>query len=160
MKLIPLSRGESAMVDDEDFEKLNQFNWFVDNSINRYASRSRSPSDPGRERMMHRFILNPPKEMQIDHIDGDGFNNQKSNLRICTQGNNNKNRVIQKHSTPFKGVAWHKRNKKFVAYIRVDGKRTYLGSFHNPILAAVVYDLEALEKFGEFSKTNQQMGAY
>lgn len=160
MKEIKLTQGKVALVDDEDFDRVNQFEWFVGNGSKTHASRALLNSGPKRERQMHRFIMNAPPGMCVDHIDGNGFNNCRSNLRVCTQSQNNKNRRIQKHSSPYKGVCWHKKNRKWVSCIRVETKRIYLGSFHNAILAAVEYDLAALKHFGLFAKTNFQMGVY
>ena len=129
MKEIELTQGKVAIVDDEDYEKLNQFRWYaVKKAGTYYAMRTRY--EPRRETIrMHREILGDiPDDMQVDHIDGDGLNNQKANLRIVTNRQNSQNRHIEK-SSRYPGVTWHKAGRKWQAYIRINGKQKYLGLY-------------------------------
>ena len=104
---------------------------------------------------MHRQILEAPKGVWVDHIDGNGLNNRKSNLRLCSATENACNRrpVPNCHSR-YKGVSWHKRQKKWAVRIAKRGKGIHLGSFDDEIEAAVAYDRKAEVLFGEFAYLN------
>ena len=104
---------------------------------------------------MHRAILNAPKGLLVDHIDGNGLNNRKSNLRLCTFAQNAHNsRPRRNSSSRYKGVCWHKLKKKWTVSIYKGGKRTYLGYYDDEIEAALAYDRKAEELFGEFAYLN------
>jgi hypothetical protein len=90
---------------------------------------------------------------EVDHRDLNGLNNQKYNLRKCTHAENSRNRIATSASG-FKGVSWHKRRGKWEAHIRMHGRKRYLGSFDNPVLAARCYDVAARRLFGSFARTN------
>jgi hypothetical protein len=107
---------------------------------------------------MHRLILDHHAE-HTDHKDGNGLNNQKSNIRPATRAQNGQNRKLQIHSAPFKGVHHFKALGGWTASIRVNKKKKHLGYFDSPELAARAYDAAALKHFGEFARTNQQIGA-
>jgi len=97
------------------------------------------------------------KGMDVDHIDHDGLNNQKSNLRNCTRSENAQN---QRHyaSSDYQGTSWHKRSRKFRSQIGVKGNRIHLGFFNSEIDAAKAYDKAALKYYGEYAKTNFNLG--
>ena len=150
MKKILLSQGKVAVVDDEDFEHINQFNWCYSNQG--YAVRHEQGHHQGLL-LMHRIILPPPDEMEIDHINHNGLDNQKNNLRICTRSQNLQNRFIFKNnSSGYKGI-YPDRNKWRVQ-IRINKIKINLGSFSSPHEAALAYDKAAKELFGVFAKTN------
>jgi hypothetical protein len=91
----------------------------------------------------------------IDHLDGNGLNNQRSNLRFATKSENGMNRQKQENTTSiYKGVSWHKHNRKWVAYITINGKRSHLGYFISEVDAAKVYNQKAIELFCEFANLN------
>lgn len=165
MKLIPLTKGYFAKVDDDDFERLSRYKWQI--SIGKkgkgtpYAKRSTSKSGKKFGIYMHREVLNISVErgkFGLDHIDGDSLNNQKANLRLATYGQNAMNRRTPKHSTPFKGVTLCKAMGKFQAYIQIEKKLKHLGFFEKCEDAAMAYDVAAIAHFGEFALTNQQLG--
>jgi hypothetical protein len=106
MKLIPLSQGYFAEIDDDDFEKINAHNWWVHIMRNKYFYAEARIN--GKVISMHRFIMNCPKNKQIDHIDHDGLNNQKSNLRICTSRQNQQNKYGRQKSSSkiYRTVKW------------------------------------------------------
>ncbi|MCK9591429.1 MAG: HNH endonuclease [Methanoregula sp.] len=127
---IQLTRGKVALVDDEDFEELNRYRWHVDKNGNTfYAVRNcdGGTSKTGRTKiLMHRIITGISKELEIDHIDGNGLNNQKSNLRKVTHRKNGQNRHQEKTSR-FPGVCWHKCSGSWISQLRINGKVKYLG---------------------------------
>ncbi len=150
MKEIKLTQCKVALVDDNDFAWLNQWKWFAaKNKHNWHAQRGRAPS-----LLMHRLILNPPEGYQCDHINGDGLNNQRSNLRICTNSQNQQNRIHVRGTSCFKGVYWYKPNRKWRSLICLDGKHISLGCFDFEIAAAEAYNEAALKYFGQFARLN------
>lgn len=105
---------------------------------------------------MHWHILKVPNGMFTDHKDGDGLNNQRSNLRVCTIQQNNRNQRPRKGcSSSYKGVCYHKQIKRWRAYIDVDRKRINLGCYGDELSAAKAYNQEAQNLFGEFAKLNE-----
>lgn len=155
MKLIPLTKGKFAQVDDEDFEKVNQFKWCVQKIKNLwYASRNISIEGKQKKVLMHRDVMNiSDSSLFIDHIDHDGLNNQKINLRQCSQRENLYNKKGNKDTvSQYKGVTFF--NKKWVARINKDGKRYFLGGHLTEIEAAKAYDVKAKELYGTFAHLN------
>ena len=158
MRKIPLSKGGKykgtffALVDDEDFEKVNVFNWSVMKNDNTYYAMRVLK---GKAILMHRMVINTPSKMQTDHIDGDGLNNQKKNLRICTVAENSRNRRLSgKNTSGFRGVAWIKKDKRWRAMIKFDNKSIWLGQFTNKIEAAEAYNKAREKYYGDFAKLN------
>lgn len=152
MRTIPLSGGLLAQVDDADFERLSRHRWHV--SHNGYAIRRERCAD-GVKRMvfMHREVFGTMPG-DIDHADGDKLNNCRSNLRAATRTQNNANMGFRGGSSAFKGVSWHCRISRWVAYINVGGKRKNLGSFGDEVSAATAYNKAAQAIFGEFARLN------
>jgi hypothetical protein len=157
MKEILLTKGKIALVDDDMFDYLNQWKWYAKNSgENWYAKRSVWANGKKHNISMHRLLMNisDPK-IQIDHKDGDGLNNQKSNLRFCTRSQNYMNKKSQVHKTSiYKGIYYHKASKKYIAKVGYNKNQIYLGYFKNELDAAKAYDIKALELFGEFARPN------
>ena len=157
MKQIPLTQGKFALVDDEDYEYLMQWRWYYDHGYairNTFVSRAEG-KQTNKRTYMHREILQTPKNMLSDHIDGNKINNQRNNLRCVTASQNSMNAKCDKNtSSGFKGVSWHKRRNKWSSYITVDKKIKYLGYFEDKISAAITYNSMALKHFGEFARLN------
>jgi hypothetical protein len=156
-KEIQLTQGKVAIVDDEDFEYLNQFKWHASKLSGKfYARRYIKLSNPNIKILMHRDVMKPEKAFVIDHIDGNTLNNQKNNLRICTHAQNMRNSKININNTSgFKGVYWHKITSKWMAYICFNNKRIHLGVFHVLKDAARAYNDAALKYHGEFANLNK-----
>lgn len=152
-KEIPLTRGQCAIVDDEDYERMSQYKWIC--NAQGYAMRTSRENDVKIGVYMHKEVMNIREESHVDHIDGNPLNNQKSNLRPCTHGQNMFNKKSYKNSTSkFKGVSWKSENKKWVAQIQYNGKKAHIGYFSSEIEAAVAYNAKAVELFGEFARLN------
>ena len=165
MKLIELTQGQVAIIDDEDFERLNKHKWFaMRNPKNEdfYAVRNIKKDGGGYKIiLMHREIMNAPKGMMVDHIHHNTSDNRKSNLRICTSSQSvmNRRKYKRKCSSIYKGVWLNKRRdnkglKHLQAGIAVNGKKIHLGFFYNEKDAARAYNKAALKYFGEFAELN------
>jgi len=152
IRFIPLTRGRVAIVDASDYAWLSLHKWHLASPRGRcYAGRSRH----GKRISMHREIMVPLDGYVVDHIDGDGLNNQRSNLRICTVHENHRNQAKAPGlSSRYKGVHHNKRTGKYHANIRPHRKGIYLGSFDSEIEAARAYDRKAVELYGEFAWLN------
>jgi len=158
MKEIPLTLGQVAVVDDTDFKWLNQCKWSAYKHYNTfYARRSVWDGERHLNIKMHREILGLKRGdgKLTDHIDRNGLNNQRSNLRICTPTENSRNRTNKKNtSSKYKGVSWRAKSKMWYVQIDYNKQRRYLGSFADEIEAAKVYDAKAKKLFGEFAYLN------
>lgn len=154
MKLIPLTHGKFAKVDDDDYERLMQWKWRW--SPNGYAIRTGGKGRKNRTWIgMHNEVLSVPEGTLPDHKDGDGLNNQKDNLRPATNSQNQANaKISSRNKSGYKGVSWHSEGKCWVAKIRADDKQHHLGLFLDPKDAALAYDEAARRLFGEFARTN------
>lgn len=160
MKEIRLTNGAIALVDDEDFESLSKFTWHLYEKG--YARRRWTDKDTGKRIpiLMHRQILGLSYGDGIftDHIDGNGLNNQRINLRTCTPAENNRNRRVSKNSsTGLKGVFRRPRAKgdRFMAAITHNNKSVYLGTFDTPEEAHQAYCSAAKQLYGEFASSGE-----
>lgn len=140
------------MVDDEDFESLSKFRWISDNKKCTFYALRISPD----RIYMHREIIGVKNsKVSVDHIDRNGLNNQKSNLRACSQSENIRNSKLSKNNTTgFKGVMLHKKSGKFMAYIRHNYKMYNLGLFLTPQEASIARNEAAVRLHGEFAYIN------
>lgn len=103
--------------------------------------------------MLHRFIINAPFGKFVDHIDGNGLNNQKTNLRLCTNSQNMMNQKMHKDNrSGYKGVRFHKSSKKWQARICINYKDIFLGGFKTAILAHEAYKKAVLKYHKEFGR--------
>jgi hypothetical protein len=162
MKEILLTQGLTTMVDDEDFEELNQYKWCAvrRRAGNIYAARHPSvaedpvPHSRRRTYYMHQVILGTRGG---DHIDGDGLNNQRENLRACTHKQNGMNRrKLAPASSRYKGVCRSGNLKNpWASKIQPNGKTIHLGVYATEYEAALAYNEAALTLFGEFAKLNE-----
>ena len=153
MREIPITKGMVAIVDDEDYEYLSKWKWYYSCG---YAKRKIWKNGIARSMSMHRDILKPTRELHIDHINHNGLDNRKNNLRLCTQSQNMGNSIMRSDNTSGKrGVIWNKGRHKWMAQINCGGKHFYLGLFVNMEDACNVYDKKAEELFGEYSYRTQ-----
>lgn len=158
MKEIPLTNGGVTLVDDEDYEFLSSMSWHRSTYKGMsYAMRCFWVRGENRRVTygMHRFLLIGHDGDHIDHIDRDGLNNQKSNLRVATYSQNQFNAGIRKdNSTGYRGVIYCKRSKRYHAQIQANKRHKFIGSFQTPKEAACAYDKAALQLHGKFARTN------
>lgn len=148
MKLIPLTNSKLfAKIDNEDCGKIAKYKWTYKNG---YAITSSLP-----QVFMHRMILGANRSETCDHADLNRLNNQKSNIRLCTQSQNMMNRKVQKNN-PFglKGIYLYKDKIRYASHLFKDRKHIWLGTFTTKEDAAKAYDIAARELFGEFAKLN------
>ncbi len=159
MEKIELSQGKFALVDDGDCKWLSQWKWSAQKSNRKwYAIRSLyKDGNKIATIRMHREILNTPKGREVDHINHNGLDNQRCNLRVCTHQQNMQNqRENRNTSSRFKGIYFEKAcsNRPWRAQLRHNNTTHHLGDFTDEIDAAKAYDRKAIELFGEFACTN------
>lgn len=157
MRELPLTQGYVALVDDDDFEAASPFNWHArvvrrkkGGVLNVYANRSIPKEGGGQLRQsLHCFIVKPTNGLLVDHIDHNGLNCQKSNLRLVNGTQNQGNRRKRHDSIgEFKGVYWDKYHNKWRSDIQAGPLRRCLGYFTEQIEAAKAYDAAAVSYFG------------
>jgi len=155
-KLIPLTKGQFAIVDDEDYDLLMQWKWYLTSdgyaARNEYTPENKTP----RTVLMHRVITMAPKNMDVDHHDTNRLNNCRSNLRIATRSQNCRNsRKARNKSSQYKGVTWSSRLGKWMAQLnsKTTGK-IHLGTFALETDAAQAYDAAARRYYGDYARTN------
>ena len=152
---IELTQGEIAIVDDEDYERAIAYKWHVSAGYKeiKYA---RTNIKIGRQRTtlsLHRFILQTHEDQEVDHINGDGLDNRKSNLRLCTHGQNQQNcRSFKNVKSKYKGV--FPIGDKWTAHIYFNKKLRHLGYYCSENEAAKIYNLFAIKYFGQFARLN------
>jgi len=150
MKEIPLTQGKVALVDDADYDALMVRSWC-------YSGGYAWAKINGRKESMHRFLMNAPKGMDVDHINGNGCDNRRCNMRLATRTQNNHNRHRQTMPgsvSQYKGVYWDKTNGKWAAGVRINGKQHFLGYFVSEIDAARAYDSAAKQLTDGFATLN------
>lgn len=162
MRQIPLTHGKFALVDDCDFEWLMQWKWHVHCSHGTcYAVRTPyRPIDRRHDTVrMHRAILNAPKHLLVDHINHNGLDNRRENLRFCTNAQNIQNRrgPQSNSTTGYRGVHWNKFAQKFSAQIAVNGVKIHLGYFNTGVDAARAYEEAARLHYGIFYEPAKEM---
>jgi hypothetical protein len=151
MNYIELTRNKKAIVDNKDYELLNQWKWKL--LANGAAARNVWLKDEKKYVMiyMHRLIMDAPIGKVVDHINGNRIDNRRSNLRVCEHRQNIQNQKLRIDSkSGIKGVYLHNQNKTWCARFR----RKHLGVFKTPELAAQAYNREALKAYGEFARLN------
>lgn len=152
MRTIPLTKGQIAIVDDDDFDRLSLFKWQC-NGLGYAIRRCKSTN---KQRYMHHDILPPPEGYCVDHKDRNKLDNRKSNLRLATRSQNaqNRNTMRGKSKSTYKGVVWRKHRLKWEAWITLNGVRMYLGIFPNEEDAAIAYNVAAQLFFGQYAALN------
>lgn len=159
VKSIPVGKNNFALVDDEDYANLSRYKWqYITSkkSNTAYAARDQGSRNSRQRIYMHREITN---FTVVDHINGNGLDNRRSNLREATASQNMANTPkrtsrIRRYTSKYKGVSLEKRTGNWVARILVEGKRIHIGTYSNELDAAKAYDIAAFDYHGTFAKTN------
>lgn len=172
MKKINLTQGKVALVDDEDFDWLNKYKWYANESGNTYyamrvitiqsQNKNKNIKRKRKRILMHVETLKHKLERELkphketDHINNNGLDNRKCNLREVNSSQNKMNRKKQnkKTSSIYKGIYWYKNKKKWHVRIMLNRKSICLGYFDDEKEAAITYDKAALKYFGEFARLN------
>lgn len=157
MKTIELTKGFCTLVNSENYDWLSGFKWYADNSAkySTYVLRADYSSGNLKKIRMHRLIMRAKKGFVVDHIDGNGLNNQKSNLRVCSRKLNSYNsRLSSCNTSGYKGVHLIKGRHKYRAYIGHGKDRWNLGCFNCKHEAGEAYNKAAIKRYGEFAKLN------
>lgn len=158
MKTLKLTQGKVALLDSEDFERASAFSWYAWKSTSGdgrtfYARRSFKVGRVAKTQLLHQFITGLSS---VDHINEDGLDCRRSNLRACSASGNGANRRKFRglYSSKYKGVSFHRLSGKWSAYLTCSGRRVHLGLFFSEVNAARTYDREAVARFGEFANLN------
>ncbi len=156
MKQIPLTQGKFALVDDDVYEWASKYKWYTRRKKNTCYAERNTGTWPFRKIVrLHREIMNAEQGIQVDHINGNGLDCRRTNMRLASNAENQRNRGSQANNTSgYKGVVWDNAKRKWRARIRVDGTLVHLGYFSVPEDAARAYDVGARMYHGEFAKTN------
>lgn len=160
MRTIQLTQGKVALVEDEDYERIAANDWCAHKERRRWYAVRRRPG--GGIIRMHREILGAPDGMEVDHVDGDGLNNQRANMRLATTKQNAANKKKQRPgetTSKYIGVSSPKITTRrptrwWRAMARLGGKYTFIGAYRDEIDAARAYDRAILAERGEFAVTN------
>lgn len=151
MKYIPLTQGKYTVVDDKDYEYLNQWKWCLRGRPGHYyAGRVVQKNNVVTTIWMHRLINNTPDGYETDHRNRNKLDNQRRNLRTFTHAQNVLNAGPQRNNkSGYRGVSWHKQRKKWTARAKIDGKYKSLGLFTSPKEASKVYQEAVKHRFEE-----------
>lgn len=147
--IMTFPNGTELLIDTDDYERVSAYTWhrtgrwyagaYIDHKYIRF----------------HRFLMNAPADLQVDHINLDKFDNRRSNLRFATHKENKRNSGLQSNNTSgCKGAYYYKARNKYIARIKVDGKDIHLGYYSTLLEASNAYDKAALHYFGEFARLN------
>ena len=158
VSIINLSNGMSCLIDAEDFARLSRICWTA-NVLRTSSGREHVHAygwvkERKRSVLMHRLIMDAPRGVEVDHINGDSLDNRKSNLRFANRSQNSANRKVVKAASGYKGVFRATNGKPFIVKVWVGGIDHYIGRFACPVEAARAYDAAAVRHFGSFAALN------
>lgn len=143
-----LTKGKYVLVDEDQYLSLSKHKWYCHS-----AKSNKDYARRGDGIFMHRFLMNSPEGLTVDHINGDSLDNRKINLRVCTLAENLRNKNIGKNNTSgFKGVGWHKGKQRWWAQVKLNGKKAYYQHFKDKEDAIEAYKRESRNYFGEFAR--------
>lgn len=159
---VNLTRGYVALISPQDADLVGRWSWSALVLPDGKKRAVRRENKSSRFFYMHKQIIQPADGQVVDHINADGIDNRRENLRACVQGENVRNQRPQrrKKSSRFKGVSYDKSRGKWQAYVNVNGKRKSIGRFDTETEAALEYDAAATIAHGAFALTNRSLGLY
>lgn len=149
---IPLSKGKEALIDCEDLPRVSHLRWIAVCVKGKWYAQT---SIKHQSVLLHRFLMESPPELEVDHVDGNGLDCRRHNMRNATSSQNCCNRKRRSGAkNPYRGVYQLKTQKQWNAKITVQGRRIYLGYFPTAEDAAKAYDAAAIVYHGEFASLN------
>lgn len=153
MKLLPLSKGFSAQVDDSDWELISPYKWYVVEARDHKYAATYLPGDRNKRTYLHRFLMRPGPEEIVDHISGDGLDCTRANMRVGSVSQNAAwGKQQRRRKSKYRGVIWSK--NRWQAKGQCLGKSKYLGRFMQEEEAARAWDVWAAEAHGAFARLN------
>lgn len=157
---LEMTKGFCALVSPKDASFVGQWNWSTLVLPDGKLRAVRRTNADGKTYYMHREIMEPGGSSVVDHINADGIDNRRSNLRVCSNAENVRwQRPYRKPtSSKFKGVSYDKSRQNWQAYVTTNGKRINIGRFSSERKAAIAYDIVAQQMHGEFALTNRKLG--
>lgn len=141
---------KTLIIDDDDYQLVSNRHWTLNKSRNTFYLLSQRPKPVI---ALHRLLMGFPEGLQVDHVNGNGLDNRRSNLRLATNKQNCANQVSPR-GRKYKGVYYESSSKKFKAHIRVNNVLKNLGRYRTEEQAALAYNKAAIKYFGEFAKLN------
>jgi AP2 domain/HNH endonuclease len=152
---LQLSNGSVALIDAIDYESVSQYTWYATKTRATGKLYAATHYSVNRVIYMHRFITGASEHEDVDHVNHDGLDNTRANLRKCTRTQNNANaRKLAPASSQFKGVTWDAARSKWKAQIALNHLKINVGRFDSELEAATAYDAAAKRYFGEFANVN------
>lgn len=158
MKEIPLANGKVAFIDDEDYAWVSQWHWCATLCNGKwYVKRDVMANHSRSTILLHRALLGlDDPDVEVDHVDGNGLNNSRQNLRTCTHQLNQMNRPkLEGCTSKHKGVFWSKIRNKWAVQISVNKRRKHVGYFTDELAAAKAYNEAVSELYGRFPRLNR-----
>ena len=156
LEKLSLNKGRfTVLIDSEDLERVSSRRWYV--AGNGYVYSQTMIEGVKHIMLLHRFIMNCPKECVVDHKDHNPLNNSKVNLRICSRRQNGQNcRIDRKNNTSgYRGVYWNARRSKWQVGVKINGRCATVGYFDCKEAAARHFNKKAQELYGEFAVLNE-----
>jgi HNH endonuclease/AP2 domain len=155
---LQLPSGHIAIVDADDSELVGGFRWFAQVQPHTVYVRGYPHGRPSNPKiLLHRLLLPVDLGFDVDHINGDGLDNRRRNLRVGTRSQNNGNtRTSSRNQSGYKGVSFHKPTGRWRAYINLNHRHRHLGMFDDPWSAAQAYNEAAVAQWGEFAQINRR----
>lgn len=157
MKTINLTQGKVAKVDDAMYGELSNYKWFAieNRDTGTFYCRRNVVIDGRRSTIsMHRHVIGACSGQMVDHINGDGLDNRKSNLRLCSASENNWNsRIRINNKSGLKGVSWCERDRVWIVGLRANGRYVRIGAFNDKEKAGKAYTVAAKKYHGEFARS-------
>lgn len=145
------SKGEEFYFDLEDYDKIKEYCWHINSKGYVVANINNTKI------LLHRFVTNAPDDVMVDHIHHNKKDNRKSELRLVNNSQNQMNTKTRKHSSPYTGISWHQKQKKWIAQIGINNTLKYLGIFSDIENAIYIRKQAEKEYFGEYANKSTML---